>query len=94
MRLTPKPCIGCGTVGSSRRCRACSRKYEANRSPDRAAYRDPGYRAYPRVGTCVVCGRFGRMTVNHIVPVRNGGTNAASNLELMCGDHNSDWRNF
>lgn len=94
MRLTPKPCINCGAVASERRCRSCSRSFEANRSPARAAYNDPAYKALPRFGKCVVCGRVGRMTVNHIVPLRSGGTNAMHNLELMCKNHNSDWRRY
>lgn len=37
-----------------------------------------------RVGVCQRCGRYGRVTVHHIVPLSRGGTDDPDNLLLLC----------
>lgn len=42
-------------------------------------------RVYARDGhRCVKCGRTDRLTLDHIVPISKGGTNAEVNLQTMC----------
>lgn len=35
---------------------------------------------------CVACGRAGRLEVDHIDPVANGGNDSFSNLQSLCRD--------
>lgn len=43
-------------------------------------------------GRCVVCGTADNIEVDHIMPVRRGGTNNPDNLQLLCHDHNMEKR--
>lgn len=38
---------------------------------------------------CVVCGSFSNLSVDHVKPLSKGGTNEASNLQIMCRKCNS-----
>lgn len=42
---------------------------------------------HERDRTCVVCGETNRLQVHHRIPLRDGGTNQLSNLELRCETH-------
>jgi len=51
----------------------------------RKAYTSRAYRAMPRpVMACPECGVVAKMTVDHIVPIAQGGTNEPGNLRWMC----------
>lgn len=61
------------------------------RQPYRHTYSDPEYRrgraaALHRAGgTCERCGRSAaHLQVDHIVPLRDGGSNARDNLQALC----------
>lgn len=89
MKLNLKPCLDCGKPSKRRRCPEHSRAYEQNRSPNRKAYQDPVYKAFPLAGRCVVCGSTEDLTRDHIISIEDGGTNSWSNLRLLCREHNS-----
>jgi 5-methylcytosine-specific restriction endonuclease McrA len=38
---------------------------------------------------CRMCGTTENLTINHIIPVSVGGTSEESNLEVLCGRHNT-----
>jgi 5-methylcytosine-specific restriction endonuclease McrA len=40
-------------------------------------------------GKCVYCDRKGRMTIDHIVPLKRGGSNAIRNIQFACKSCNS-----
>lgn len=67
------------------------RPKEQDRGAYRAGYRDPAYyrerqAALNRAkGSCERCGvRPQRVEVDHIVPLRDGGTNTRANLQVLC----------
>ena len=42
-------------------------------------------------GRCCACGQSSKdMTVDHVVPLSQGGTNSMWNLQLLCGPCNSE----
>ncbi len=43
-----------------------------------------GMRPRQRMGTCQRCGRYGRVTVHHVVPLAQGGTDDPHNLLFLC----------
>lgn len=46
-------------------------------------------RLYARVEhKCVTCGATENLTIDHIIPLRRGGTNDDSNLQILCGTCN------
>lgn len=98
MSPLPKPCIipDCPNLTlQGSKCAIHEREYqhERNKRPGRALYRDPTYRAIPRVGQCEVCGTTEDITIDHIIAITNGGTNDPSNLRYLCRKHNSSKHN-
>lgn len=98
VRRPPKPCLtpGCPhfALGTARRprCGGCQRAYdrERNARPERAAYRDPGYRAIPILGQCQQPGcQASAAARDHIIPLSKGGLNVPANIQLLCTFHNS-----
>lgn len=63
---------------------------ERDRAAYRSAYRDPGYHRERQAalnrakGTCERCGSLGPLQVDHITPLRDGGTNTRANLQVLC----------
>lgn len=48
-------------------------------------------------GKCAICGKpvmYKKMTIDHIVPISQGGTNDFSNLQLACHSCNRLKNNF
>jgi 5-methylcytosine-specific restriction protein A len=95
-RLPPKACSrpGCPRYAVSEgRCEAHKRK--AWDHPRRGDYGSRWRKTRARIlerdaGLCQECARAGRLnagnTVDHIVPRAEGGTDAESNLEVLCRD--------
>lgn len=75
------------------RCVAHDREWERARGKQRAAYRDPTYRATRAAllayGKCADCGSCEDLTVDHVIPLVKGGTNAPINLRVLCRRCNS-----
>jgi len=63
---------------------------ESRRASYRQAYRDPNYHrerqgALNRAnGRCERCGSPGPLECDHIIALRDGGTNARANLIILC----------
>lgn len=69
---------------------------ESTRAEYRKGYRDPAYYRERQgclnraKGRCERCGKPGKLEVDHIVPLRDGGTNTRSNLQALCSTcHNA-----
>lgn len=76
-----KVCPGCRQPSGGSWCSACRRK----RFPQRSAYADPAYKALrARVlagrPACWICGAPGADTIDHVIPLGEGGTNEPGNL--------------
>ncbi len=80
-----------GRVELTREDRTAARHYRRAR-----AYRAPGdfdgwewelVRAW--WGRCLACGTSEGLTVEHVVPLSRGGSNAVTNLQVLCGPCNS-----
>lgn len=84
--------------GSKTRCGRClaDRERARNAAPKRRAYSSPLYqeaKARLKGWPCYVEGcTTPSDTVDHIIPLRMGGTNAPFNLRPACRRHNSAWR--
>lgn len=75
-----KLCIECSGFATPRskagaRCAEC----ESRRRRERNATRH-----LPRVGACAACGRYGRVEIDHIVPLWAGGRSDPDNLRPLC----------
>ncbi|MEJ7567430.1 MAG: HNH endonuclease [Gaiellaceae bacterium] len=77
-------CLGCGTRTRGSRCPTCS-SWQAKRKIQ-SGWKWGELRAvvHARDGVCVHCGSADRLQVHHRVPLSRDGTNALSNLELLC----------
>ncbi|MCL8207737.1 MAG: HNH endonuclease [Actinomycetia bacterium] len=49
---------------------------------DKKRRRNRLYRMYGK--RCQQCGKTNSLTVDHIIPLSQGGTNALSNLQILC----------
>lgn len=94
--MLPKPCRVCGKPGKAicDQCSNVQRaRYETSRPPKTNVYRHGEYQTNRRIiidrawaldQPCVICGhtfvRKEDITVEHIIPLRKGGTSALSNL--------------
>jgi 5-methylcytosine-specific restriction protein A len=93
-----KPCLDCGELANKPRCPVCSKKYEKFKSTSRPSRADRGYDAnWKRLSKqlrllqpyCSFCKRTKDLTVDHIVPLSNGGFTVESNLQVLCRSCNS-----
>lgn len=98
----PRPlrkCLDCPdlTRNPKGRCRPCQQRedHKRNALPGRQAYQDPAYKRIRsavlrgQYGPCVDCGTYDDLTVDHRIPLAQGGTNAWSNLVVRCRACNS-----
>ncbi|MGH3735843.1 MAG: HNH endonuclease signature motif containing protein [Micromonosporaceae bacterium] len=99
--MTNTPCLepGCPHLaipGPRRsRCRGHQKAWDKARNarPERAAYRDPTYRAAVIPATCSMPGCDKPATKDHIVELHQGGGNDASNIQALCITHNVEKSN-
>ena len=68
-------------TGRTARCGHFALATTPSAPPTRAVQ---GLRPRRRVGVCQRCGRYGRATVYHVVPLSQGGTDDPDNLLLLC----------
>lgn len=98
----PRPlrkCLDCPelTRNPKGRCRPCQQRHDHkhNTQTQRQAYMDPAYKRIRaavrqgRYGPCTACGDTNDLTVDHIKPLAQGGTNHPSNLVVLCRACNS-----
>ena len=94
----PRPCLEGKCPGHSYkegRCKPHYLKAQAvrNAQPKRSAYADPILKRWKAAmlpgGICVTCGSRVDLTADHVLPLDNGGTNAPSNLQVLCRSCNS-----
>ena len=85
-------CVKCGRPALAAFCDAhVPKRDESKRADYRKGYRDPTYHRERAAtlrdakGVCSVCGvRPDRLEVDHIVPLRDGGSNKRYNLRAVC----------
>lgn len=95
------PGFPCGepTRNPKGRCRPCQQRHDHNRQArdkdKRAAYDTSAYRKLRaaarrgQYGACVDCKSYDDLTIDHIIPLSQGGTNNLSNLVVRCRACNS-----
>lgn len=89
---TRSSCVECGTpiIGGPYCDAHKPRPQESARARYRQGYRDPNYHRERQAaltrskGACERCGSPGPLEVDHIVPLRDGGANTRSNLQVLC----------
>lgn len=95
--LRPRPCLVCGRASQGNYCpqhRPEVDEAERNaRNPYRRAYKDAQYaknrqHRFERArGRCEACGihlEVGKWECDHLVPIKDGGTNDITNLRVLC----------
>lgn len=93
----PRPCMVCGVASQGNYCLLHEPQVdeaERNaRNPYRKAYSDPEYARNRRIrferagGRCEMCGiglQPAEWDCDHLVDVKNGGTNSLDNLRVLC----------
>ncbi len=89
MALTTR-CLDCGTRTRGSRCNTCTRRHDdwqaRRKIRDGWTWGEIRNRVHVRDGACVRCGSHRRLQVHHRVPLRDGGGNDLSNLELLCDE--------
>ena len=88
-----RPCLDCGVLTDGKtRCSACTRARQRRRDAMRGSSAQRGYdaqyyrnreRVLASSPACVYCGRQAD-TVDHVLPVRLGGTSILDNLVPAC----------
>lgn len=90
--MMPRACKDCGVVQvNGTRCRDCTRTFYSLRNarhPYRWGYIDPAYRSFVPSGPCHWCGVRPATERDHVIPLREGGTNDPSNLVGACSECN------
>jgi len=98
MTRLPRPCLDCGTLVSSTRCRRCQTRRERQRGTTAQRGYHGGWDALSRrltaeVGYCEQCGAQptpgNPLTVDHRLPLSMGGSNDRGNLVVLCRRCNS-----
>lgn len=75
-----KPCLECGRLTRSSRCRTCDRN-----NPYRTAdWRRVAKTVTERDGACVRCGSTHYLSAHHIIPRAEGGPDTPENLVSLC----------
>ena len=86
MRRCVEP--GCRELTRTTRCPSHTRTNYARRAPSGWAWSHIRALVIERDGgQCVECGSVLDLRVDHIVPLRLGGTSAMSNLRTLCRPH-------
>ena len=90
----PRPCVDCGIVVRATRCVPCARGKERNRVRREQRGYDSKWRRLSQMMRaahpwCVKCGSTKDLTLDHIISLANGGTNDASNAQVLCRKCNS-----
>lgn len=91
-RVQRSSCVECGlpAVRGPYCLEHVPAKPEAQRAAYRQGYRDPAYYRERQAtltrarGSCERCGAHTKLQVDHIVPLRDGGTNTRANLQALC----------
>lgn len=93
--MTPRLCIGCGTlIGSGSRCLDCKPARQRNgwawtQIKDQVKARDQ-HRCTFVYANGRRCTTTSSLTVEHKIPIRNGGSDREDNLMLRCQEHRLD----
>ena len=81
-------CLNCGRRSQGSRCPTCTRRRDdwqkRRKIRDGWTWGEIRARVHERDGACVRCGSGRRLHVHHRIPLRDGGSNELSNLELVC----------
>lgn len=93
-------CVTCGKDCVRRsplqtHCKQCHRKSPATRNRQRKVYRKRlgiHYKTWKRIRSqilardqlCQLCGALDNLTIDHIIPLSDGGGSEASNLRVLC----------
>ncbi len=75
-----KPCLDCGRLTRSSRCRTCS----AASPYQTAEWRRLARAVAARDRACRVCGGTNRLSAHHVIPRAEGGPDAPDNLVALC----------
>ena len=98
------PCLTCGQLShNGTRCPSCQAVRDRAREQARgrpnatargygSAWQATSRQMIARHPWCTICGTTTDLTVDHILAKANGGTDAISNLQVMCRRHNSSKR--
>lgn len=85
--LLARTCLGCGTVVRGRsRCATCATTKARGYDSHWKQLARQVIAASPR---CAWCGSTRDLTVDHVQPLSQGGSNDSSNLRVLCRAHNS-----
>ena len=91
MRPFKKPCLepGCPGLAAAGKSRCVT--HERAGAVRKAASRKVSRRVARQVkrlggGRCAACGRFGHVHVDHVIGLKEGGTDSLENLQLLCTD--------
>lgn len=92
-----RACLTCGRPGQGNYCQlhepAVDEAVRNERNPYRKAYKDPQYaknrkhrfeRAHGRCEACGIALQPGEWECDHLVPIKDGGTNDVANLRVLC----------
>ena len=91
----PRPCVDCGVIARATRCVECSRIKERKRVSRVARGYDHYWRELSKKMRaaqpyCSRCASTKDLTLDHIVPLAQGGVSDQSNAMVLCRKCNSE----